>query len=211
MKKFNFVLTVAVFYIALISCSNYITKNDMVGSYIVNLQLNEKKYNKEAIQIQVDSAMNKAKDEFARTKSEMDHKFADIEKIDTTTFEGKMEYMAMSLGKSLSDFGNNLTQMGDGLKNMMTALGGESLDLLKGITDEMTVEVELQADGDIKIKDNLFSFGFNNSKWELKDNKFIVQRNLDNEKPIEFTVSEVNDEGFILSREDFKLIFKRKI
>jgi hypothetical protein len=182
--------------------------SDLVGTFKASVEFKEGKMDKKSVSQEINNAMKEVKDEFKKAKSDIETEL-DLSMIDTTTTEGKIEYAAKKLGKTFTDASDEIGDLSNDLGNIFSGLAQDGLDLSETLMKNLNANVELQADGDVKIKGSVLSFALSNATWETKGNKFYFY-NQPGENAEIFNISQRNDEGFMLEN-DHILIKLQKI
>lgn len=190
------------------SCTNFGPHpSDMTGKFIVNFSMKEDAVKKDQIKNRISDALNEAKDELTNAKRDLDREF-DVNNIDTTTVEGKIEYSAKMFGKSMAQFGLQLGELGKNMGGIFGNLAEQGINLSAAMLNKIEVEVELLEDGDIKTEDSMLNFSTANARWEVKEDEFIIS-NRDNEPTGIFKIIDRNNQGFVIEKENVQINFKR--
>lgn len=179
---------------------------DMTGKFRLTFSMKEGAINKEKINNSVRDAIKDVESEMSKAKKEIDAAF-DVSSVDTTSIEGKIEYAAKIFGKSMSQLGTNMGDLGISLGGILGSVAENGITFSESILNEIEVNVELQQDGDIKADNSILNFGTANAFWEVKGDEFIIS---DKEKKPNNTLKiiERNSEGFVLEKEQILLHFK---
>lgn len=181
-----------------------ITKKDMTGNYSVHLELDEKTFNKQGVRDSVTQALSKAKDELSKVKVEFDLK------MDTSTAEGKMEYYAKSFAKTMSSFGKDLGELGILMGEAAGDVAVSAIEMTENLIQHIKMDVELKEDGTIATDSSLVNnVQFSGSKWEVKDNLFIL-KDEDGKTKHEYKIADQSDKGFVLVQDKYRLVFEKR-
>lgn len=180
----------------------------MVGTYQVTGQLKDGTIDTEEISKSVSDAVKDAKVEIQNARKEIDQEL-DLANIDTTTAEGKIEYAAKKFGKSMSDIGLTMGELGKDLGDLFGGLAGEGIGLAQSILKNINAEIDLQADGDLKAKNSLINISLPNATWQVDGDQFILHT--DNKTQSDtFLITKRSGEGFMLSKDELELHFVKK-
>jgi len=207
--RIQFFLFTFAFVCILLSCKDTSPQpSDLVGNYTVTLSLRDGAINTTAIKDSINDAMAKASDELKKARIEMNEEF-DFSSIDTTTAEGKIEYAAKKIGKSMAEVGLGMGEFGKEMGNLFSGLAEGGVGMTKSILENITFDVELQADGHIKSSGSIFNIGINDKSWKVVGDDFILVDANKNEDQV-LKISERNDNGFTLTKDEviIKLIKK---
>ena len=206
--KTKILLVVSILF-AIISCKESGPHpSDMVGIYDVKAKLKEGTIDKKSVTEEIKSAMEKAGDDLKKAKNDIE-KDLDLSSIDTSTIEGKLEYAAKNFGKSMTEAG---LELGDLTEELGAALGGmaeSGIDFSENMLKMVNLQVELQADGDIKAKNSIFNMGLSNARWKIKGDEFILIKN-DSQQPESMKILKRDDSGFSLEKDNLILQFVKK-
>lgn len=203
------ILFFPVWLLTLVACKDSGPQpSDMVGHYKVSGRLKDGTVNKKAIKDSIDTAMEKAEKEMKNAKKELAREM-DTSSIDTTTTEGKIEYAAKQMGKSLSELDVNFGDLFKDMGGMVSDLTTNGLGMAESLIKNLNISVELQADGDIKASGSLIDMAVRNAKWEVKDNKFLLYKN-DEKEPDTFVIKDKTSQGFTLEIDKFLIDFVRE-
>ncbi len=195
----------------LIACKeNKKEKDNMVGTYSVHLELDSKSFDKQSVKDSVTQALNKAKEEISKAQSEFAQQM-DTSKIDTSTAEGKMEFIAKSFAKSLSSFGKDLGELGIMVGEAAGDIAVNAMDMTEELIQKIKMDVELREDGKM-VSSSTFAknIQFMGSNWEVKEDQFIF-KNSENQQLHQYKITELTDKGFVLVQDKYRLIFNKKI
>ncbi len=195
----------------LIACKeSKIEKNNMVGTYSVHLELDTKTFDKQSVKDSVSQALNKAKEEISKAQSEFAQQM-DTSKIDTSTAEGKMEFIAKSFAKSLSSFGKDLGELGIMMGEAAGDIAVNAMDMTEELIQKIKMDVELRADGKMVSSSSFVNnIQFMGSNWEVKEDQFIF-KNSENQQLHQYKIADLTDKGFVLVQDKYRLIFNKKI
>lgn len=210
MRSNPFYFSTLIIFLSLWACKDTSPQpSDMVGHYIVSAQFTDNTIDKEEIKSSISNAMKEVKDEMAKAKDEIKKEF-DISTIDTSTVEGKIEYAAKQFGKTMAEIGTNVGELGTNLGTVFSDLTGEGVAFGEGMLKNVKLNVELQADGDIKVEDTFYLLGLNNAKWEVKGDEFLLYKN-DNQEPDIFIIKERNkSSGLVLEKDKLEIHLVKK-
>ncbi|MBK9733468.1 MAG: hypothetical protein IPO92_00295 [Saprospiraceae bacterium] len=202
----NHMLILALLITSFFSCKDKDVKmSDLVGNYEVSMKLKEGTIDKASIKDSIDNAMEIAKKDIQKAKSEME-KDLNIDEIDTTTAEGKIEYLTKSFGKSIADVGLNI---GDEMTEMASDLATKGLNLSEEILSKIRVNIELFENGKVKSSASLFNIGMDDATWKVAGNQFFITKDNESEKD-SFTIIQRSQNGFILEKDKFHFVFTKK-
>jgi hypothetical protein len=192
-----------------ISCSEFGSHPaSMVGLYEVRAQLKDGTVNANEITKSVSDAMKDVKTEMQKARIEIDQEL-DLANIDTTTAEGKIEYAAKKFGKSMSDIGLTMGELGKDLGSLFGGLAGEGIGLAQSILKNINAELELRENGDLKANSSLISISLPNATWQVDGDQFIMFTDNKAESDT-FLITKKSAEGFILSKDELELHFMKK-
>ncbi|MBP8725100.1 MAG: hypothetical protein KBF37_01620 [Saprospiraceae bacterium] len=192
------------------SCgSKAIKSTEMTGIYSVHLELDHDKFNKEHVHDTVAKAMDKAREELSRLKTEVDQKI-DTAFIDTSTAQGRMEYFAKSFAKSMAAFGKDLGELGILLGEAAGDVASEAVDFSETLVRQIQLDVELLADGKIVTHSPMArKIQFVGSRWEVSGDQFLMKD--DQDKVVRsYQITSQSDRGFELTHDQYRLVFVRK-
>jgi hypothetical protein len=179
--------------------------SDMVGYYTVSGKFSNEAIDENEIKSSISDAMKEAKAEIAKAKEEINLEF-DLSSIDTSTTEGKIEYTAKKFSKSMAELGTDMGEVGTELGSLFANLTTSGIDLGENLLKNIKFEVELQADGDLKVNNQWITLGLNNAKWEVKDDQFILFKD-NNEAADVFLIKNRNSNGFELVKDELEIQF----
>ncbi|MBK8054230.1 MAG: hypothetical protein IPK35_13400 [Saprospiraceae bacterium] len=182
--------------------------SDMVGIYDVKARLKEGTIDKKSVKEEIKSAMEKAGADLKTAKDDIKNDF-DLSSIDTSTIEGKLEYAAKNFGKLMTETG---LELGDITEELGAALGGiaeSGIDFSETMLKMVHLQVELQADGDIKAKNSIFNMGLSDARWEIKGKDFVVIKH-DSQQTESMKILKRDDSGFSLEKDNLILEFVKK-
>ena len=182
--------------------------SDIVGNYTVKVKLKEGIIDKKSIKEEIRAAMEKAGDDIKEAQKEIE-KDLDISSIDTTTIEGKIEYASKSFSKSMAESGLELSKFSTEFGAAISGIAESGLNFSENLLNMVNIEVELQADGDVKAKNSIFNLGFSNAKWEIQGDEFIITKN-DQQQPEFMKILKRDDSGFSLEKDNLILEFVKK-
>jgi len=181
--------------------------SDMVGNFEMNIILKDDVVDKKSIQENISSAISKANEDLDKVKEELGSEF-DLNDIDTSNLEGKIEFAAKKFGKSMAEVGLNLGGLGKDLGSIISDISLGSMDFLASSLKNLHMEIEFQEDGEIKNRGSVLSLGLNNARWEVKDDNFIFTQ--DNDKnPESLRIIKRDKNGFTLEKDKVWLEFVR--
>lgn len=182
--------------------------SDMVGNYSVTASLAEGTINKSAIRDSIQTAMEKAEDDIKKAKEEIE-KELNLNDIDTTTTEGKIEFAAKKFGKSMADIGVNMGELGKDMGNLFSNLAVDGISLSESILKNINIDVELLQDGKIKTKGGLISLGLKDATWLVNDDYFLLKTN-ESDTQDTFRIKDRHAEGFVLEKDKLLITFSKK-
>lgn len=182
--------------------------SDMVGKYIVSAELKAGTIDKESIKKEIDEAMAKAGEEIETSRKEMMEDI-DLESIDTTTVEGKIEYLGKSLGAQVGNLGLDIGKISKDFGALVGDLASGSIDLSTAFLKNFKIEIELQEDGDIKVKNRLVSMGFNDGTWKVENGEFVLMDESGKEKD-RFKIKDRSSDSFVLEKDELLLTFTKQ-
>jgi hypothetical protein len=209
MKSLIFSLILFSNIIFLVSCKDTSPQpSDLVGNYIVTMSLRDGVVNTEAIKDSINEAMSKASEELNKAKLEMNEEF-NFSDIDTTTSEGKIEYAAKKLGKTIAEAGLGMGELGKEMGSLFSGLAEGGIGMTKALLENMTLDVELQADGNIMASGSMLNIGLNDKTWKVVGDDFIIADANNNEDQI-LKISERSDVGFTLTKDDIIIKLVKK-
>ena len=182
--------------------------SDMVGNYSVTASLAEGTINKSVIRDSIQTAMEKAEDDIKKAKEEIE-KELNLNDIDTTTTEGKIEFAAKKFGKSMADIGVNMGELGKDMGNLFSNLAVDGISLSESILNNINIDVELLQDGKIKTKGGLISLGLKDATWLVNDDYFLLKTN-ESDTQDTFRIKDRHAEGFVLEKDKLLITFSKK-
>ena len=193
-----------------ISCKNdKIKLINMVGTYKVHVELDEKTFNKQGVRDSVSEALTKAKEELSKAKVELDQKL-DSSKVDTSTTEGKIEFVTKSFAKTMASFGKDLGELGIIMGEAAGDVAVKALDMTESLLKNINMDVELKEDGKLVTSSSIINkIQFVGSNWEVKENKFYFKEE-DGTIQNEYEILENNEKGFVLVQDKYRLVFEKK-
>ncbi len=209
MKSLIFSLIVLSNIVFLVSCKDTSPQpSDLVGNYTVTMSLRDGVVNTEAIKDSINDAMSKASEELKKARVEMNEDL-NLSAIDTTTPEGKIEYAAKKFGQSIAEAGLGMGELGKEMGSLFSGLAEGGIGMTKSILENMTLDVELQADGDLKASGSVLNIGLNDKTWKVVGDDFILTDGNKNEDQV-LKISERNESGFTLTKDEviIKLVKK---
>ncbi len=181
----------------------------MTGNYTVHLELDKQQFNKQAVRDTIAEAMTKAKDDLAKAKLEIDASM-DTSFIDTSSFEGKMEYFAKSFAKSMAGFGKDLGEMGILLGEAAGDVAAGAMDFTESLIQKIKLDIELKENGQVITSSELANrIQFIGTKWEISGDTLTFKDNNDT-KVQSYPVTELSANGFVLLHNNYRLVFIRK-
>jgi hypothetical protein len=178
---------------------------DMVGHYIVSANLSKKAINTDDIKNKISEAMEEAKDNISKSKDEIKKEF-DLTMIDTSTVDGKIEYAAKKFGQSMAELGTDMGELGTEVGSLFSDLTSNGINFGESLLKNLKIEVELQADGDIKVDNTYVLLGLTNATWKVENDQFLLYKDKQ-EKPDTFLIKERNTEGFTLTKDELEILF----
>lgn len=193
--------------LSLFACSSSVkTPSTLVGEYEISVRLKEK--SKEVLNSMKDSvklALQEAKKQMADTKISLD-----LNDIDTSTAEGKIEYAAKSLTKQFTDsLSPEFGMLADGVSALAHSTGDIGIKMLETVLKLVTIQVSLKEDGSISTNQELIKAQFNTDlKWKQDGDKFILL-NSDGATEQSFIIQNRRDSGFDLVNEEISLHFQK--
>jgi len=201
-----FILTSVVFILN--SCSSFVDPRDEYsGDYSVKLKLEEGTIPKEAIKDSINAGLSEVKEALKKAKLEMNEDL-NLDKIDTTTAKGKIEYAAKVLGKGVAEFGLAMGEFGSAMGELAAGIANGSLNFADGILNNLKFDVTLNKDGTIKTDHSgEGKVSFENSTWEV-DGKTFYLISQDKEKEA-FEIVSKKDDGFVLKKEKLQFVFTK--
>lgn len=207
----SLILSLVVFsnIVFLISCKDTSPQpSDLVGNYTVSLSLSGEALNTEAIKDSINDAMSKANEELKKAKLEMNEEL-NFSAIDTTTPEGKIEYAAKKLSKTIAEAGLGMGELGKEMGSLFGGLAEGGIGMTKSILENMTFDVELQEDGDIKASGSILNIGLNNKSWKVVDDDFIIVDASNKEDQV-LKITDRNENGFTLTKDEVVIKLVKK-
>lgn len=195
--------------VLLISCKDTSPQpSDLVGNYTVTLSLRDGVVNTEAIKDSINDAMSKASEELNKAKLEMNEEF-NFADIDTTTPEGKIEYAAKKFGKTIAEAGLGMGELGKEMGSLFSGLAEGGIGITKSLLENMTFDVELQAEGNIMASGSVLNIGLNDKTWKVVGDDFIIMDANQKEDQI-LKIKERSDRGLTLTKDDIIIILVKK-
>lgn len=177
----------------------------MVGKYSAHLEIDEKTFDKQGVKDSITNALSKAKEELSKISVDFD------ENMDTSTAEGKMEYFAKSFGRTMTNFGKELGQLGIIMGQAAGDVAVQALAMTENLVSNIKLDVELKENGEVSTySTNGNNIQFSGTKWEVTDNKFIFKDD-DGRTQHEYTIADLTDNGFVLIQDKYRLVFERKL
>lgn len=182
--------------------------SDMVGNYTVTASLAEGVIDKNAIRDSIQTAMEKAEEDIKKAKEEIE-KELNLNDIDTTTTEGKIEFAAKKFGKSMADIGVNMGELGKDMGNLFSNLAEDGIGLSESILKNLDIDVELLQDGKIKTKGGIISLGLKDATWLVKDDYFLLKTS-ESDTQDTFKIKDRHPDGFELEKDKLLITFTKK-
>ncbi|MBK6545470.1 MAG: hypothetical protein IPO78_03100 [Saprospiraceae bacterium] len=181
---------------------------DFVGNYKLHVELDEKTFDKKGVKDSVSQAFSKAKEELSKVKDEMDLKM-DTSKMDTSTAEGKMEFIAKSFAKTMASFGKDLGELGILMGEAAGDVAVKALDMTENLLQNIKMDVELQENGKIVTSSSIINnIQFVGSNWDVQNNLFLF-KDENGKIQNEYTILENSTDRFVLAHDKYRLIFDR--
>jgi hypothetical protein len=209
MRSFVFSIVVFCNIIFFVSCKESGPfPSDMVGNYSVTASLAEGTINKNTIRDSIQMAMEKAEDDLKKAKEEIE-KELNLDDIDTTTTEGKIEFAAKKFGKSMADIGVNMGELGKDMGNLFSNLAEDGIGLSESILKNINIDVELLQDGKIKTKGGLVSLGLKDATWVVQDDYFLLKTS-ESDTQDTFRIKDRHTDGFVLEKDKLLITFSKK-
>ncbi|MBK8954754.1 MAG: hypothetical protein IPM34_04255 [Saprospiraceae bacterium] len=201
---------IAILFFTTMACKKPEVKPiEMVGKYSVHLELDQKNFDKKAVHDSIKEAMTKAKDDLAKAKEELDAKM-DTAFIDTSSFEGKMEYFAKSFAKSMASFGKDLGELGILLGEAAGDVATGAMDFTESLLQKIKLDIELLPNGKLETSSEIANkIKFIGSSWEVKNDSISFKD--DNGLHVQtYLIQDKTDKGFVLVHDKYRLIFNKK-
>ncbi|NOT37365.1 MAG: hypothetical protein HOP11_08315 [Saprospiraceae bacterium] len=199
-----------VYLVLFISCSNPAKiPTTLTGNYELSLNLKDKSI--EAIHSMKDSvkiALQAARAEMRNAKIDNE---IDLNKIDTSTSEGKIEYVAKALSKTLTDsLIPQFDLLADGISGLVNNTGDIGVNMLEAALRLVTINISLKEDGTISTNQELIKAQFNTDlKWKQEGERFILMNSEGSAEQI-FTIQNHQESGFDLVNDKIILNFSKK-
>lgn len=207
----SLILSLIVFsnIVFLISCKDTSPQpSDLVGNYTVSLSLSGEALNTEAIKDSINDAMSKASEELKKARVEMNEEL-NFSTIDTTTSEGKIEYAAKKMSKTIADASLGMGELGKEMGSLFGGLAEGGFGMTKSLFENMTFDVELLEGGDIKASSSILNIGLNDKSWKVVGDDFIiVDANKKEDQVLKITDRDEN--GFILTKDEVVIKLLKK-
>jgi hypothetical protein len=182
--------------------------SDMVGNYRVTASLAEGVIDKNAIRDSIQTAMEKAEEDIKKAKEEIE-KELNLNDIDTTTTEGKIEFAAKKFGKSMADIGVNMGELGKDMGNLFSNLAEDGIGLSESILKNINIDVELLQDGKIKTKGGLISLGLKDATWMVNGDYFLLKTS-ESDTQDTFKIKDRHLDVFVLEKDKLLITFTKK-
>jgi len=195
--------------ILFLSCQeNSLQPADFVGTYSVKPNLETEKNEINNIKDQIKKGLSDLKSDLRQSKNDLNEEF-DLNNIDTTNLSGKMEYLAKSLSNSMQEVGSTLEENNPNFSEIFGEIAESGLKLKDQFFQNLSFDIELQSDGDIKLK-NFFmaQMILADSRWEIHGKEFRILS--ENNKSQIFKIENKTRDGFKLKNEELELDFSRK-
>ena len=209
MKSLIYSFLIFFSFIFLVSCKDSSPQpSDLVGNYTVTLSLRDGAINTSAIKDSINDAMAKASDDLKKARVEMNEEL-NFSSIDTTTPEGKIEYAAKKFGKTMAEVGLGMGELGKDMGSLFSGLAEGGIGMTKSILENMTFDVELQADGDIKSTGSVLNIGLNDKSWKVAGDDFIII-DANNKEDQVLKISERSNTGFTLTKDEVVIKLVKK-
>lgn len=183
---------------------------DMVGVYTVDIQSdslvveNADNLDKtESFEFDADSfAFN-----FEKSMENVGDQIAD--NLDTSGVDGKLEYSIQMFGKTMEQFGKGMENFAEDMGKLGEQIAVKSKKWKNQLLQNIHFEVDLQQDGDCKIKNlNLDFLAFRDARWEVKNDSLYVLK--DKQTPLSFFIEKIEKDKIYLKKEDIILVLTRK-
>lgn len=202
-------LFVFIFALSSFSCKeNDPHPSDITGNYLVTASLVKGAIDKEAIRDSIKAAIHGAKADLAKAKTEME-KEMDIENLDTTTTDGKIEYGAKKFAKSITEISFDMGKLGDNMGNLFANLADEGVNLSETILKNINMEVDLLPDGKVNTSGTWLSLGLKNAEWKVENDYFLLKT--ENDVSLDtFFIKNKSQQGFVLEKDKLQLSFVKQ-
>jgi hypothetical protein len=130
--------------------------------------------------------------------------------IDTSTIEGKIEFLSKSLSQNIGDLTMAIgKESGQSIGKMIETLVDGGLKIGESAMKNLKMTAELQKDGDFKMSFYPYeSKVYANTKWRIEGSHFFVYT--DEEEIYRFKVQQIKKNGFELKNEDMVLAFANR-
>jgi len=182
--------------------------SEMTGQYTVTAALKEGALNKKAIKDSIITAMESAKEEIAKARLELSEEL-NLSDIDTSTSEGKIEYATKQFAKTMGETGLNMGDIGKDIGGFFGDLATGGLGLAESLLEKISLDVELQADGDIKTQESFIAFGLKDAKWEVNGDHFLLHHD-QGESTDTLVIVNRDSNGFTLEKDKVLITFLKK-
>lgn len=195
--------------VILLSCNQFgDPKKEFAGDYKVRVELDKEIFAENAIRDSINLKMAEMKKELGKAQKEMQDSF-NLEKIDTTTPEGKIEYAAKSFAKGITGLAGPLGELGKSLGEMGAGIAKGSVSMIGDLIGNIRFNVSLNQNGTVSTDyDNVNFFGTRDATWDVRGDKFIITGK-DNEKQ-EFDIIGKKEGGFELRKDKVRLVFDKQ-
>jgi hypothetical protein len=181
-----------------------------VGDYEVTLSFDDNIINKEEIQQDINDAVVELKEELSKAKTDMTGEL-NLNHIDTSTVEGKIEYASKKFGQSMAELGTDIGSLGAEMGIKLSVLAENSLNKAETLLNGVKFDVTLQADGDIKTSGpSVWRFGINDATWKVSEPYFLFQKDKDSKTDSLHIISQDNN-GFSIRKDKFVVHLTKKM
>ena len=197
-----------VFFNLLISCGEFgPNPSSFVGQYDITIK-ELSKLDKTAINNDMKSVISELENTFKEFGTAM--KGINLAEIDTTTIEGKIEFLSKSLSQNIADLTQAIgKESGQNIGKMIETLVDGGLKIGESAVKNFKMNAELQKDGDFKMSFYPYeSKVYANTKWRIEGSNFFVYT--DDKEIYKFKVQQIKKNGFELKNEDMVLAFERR-
>jgi hypothetical protein len=205
MNFFKFSLSLFILIFIISSCKNQPTVSTLAGKYHMTIVLKNKEKIKEDIKKDISGSVEKTNISI-RTSANDSLEEIDITAIDTSTPEGKVEYAVQKMAEGMDSI-QKFTE--DYIQEIKPKLGSSIADVFDGLVsglENLSFDVELQEDGDIKLS-GFLNFVTSDLSWTVEGNEIVLKSKNDETKRL--PIISQNKDGFVCEYEEYLINMQR--
>ena len=183
---------------------------DLVGTYLVKIQTDTLHDENVPLHEANDDFEMNADSIVLNFEKSVEHMGNEFDtNMDTSQIEGELEHSIQMFGKTIENFGKGMENFAESLGDFGEQIASKSKKWKNQLLENIQFEVELQQDGDCKIKSLDVDFlNLRDAKWEVKQDSFYVLRS--DQTPLSFYVEKIEKNRIYLKKEDITVVMTRK-